>query len=70
MTNLTPPREWSGNPARGGGGDSSWVREMRRRHALIAANCGCTVWDESAAAAAEALLPMVCDWLTRRGCTS
>lgn len=25
-------------------GDCNWVREMRRRHELIEADCGCTVW--------------------------
>ena len=46
--------------------NSNWVREMKLRHELIASNEGCVVWDESASEAAEALLPIMCDWLVRR----
>ena len=56
-------------------GETRWAREMRLRHALIDGNenpenksheSPCVVWDETASAAAEALLPLMCDWLTAR----
>ena len=46
-----------------------WAREMRLRHALIDGNengSPCVVWDETASSAAEALLPLMCDWLVAR----
>jgi hypothetical protein len=33
-----------GNDAAAMQGRGNWVREMRVRHKLIAADCGCTVW--------------------------
>ena len=56
-------------------GETRWAREMRLRHALIDGNenpenksheSPCVVWDETASPAAEALLPLMCDWLTAR----
>jgi choline monooxygenase len=48
--------------------ETRWAREMRLRHALIddTRDVGCVVWDETAAPAAEALLPAMCDWLVAR----
>ena len=47
-------------------GNNTWIQEMRRRHELIDSERGCVVWDPSASAAAETLLPMMCDWLCAR----
>ena len=38
-------------------GNNTWIQEMRRRHELIDSERGCVVWDPSASAAAETLLP-------------
>lgn len=48
--------------------DSKWVRELRIRHELIDSqtDLGCTVWNETAAPAVEALLPKMCHWLVNR----
>ena len=39
---------------------------MRLRHELIDADVGCVVWEDDAAPAAEALLPMMAGWLLAR----
>ena len=39
--------------------EHTWLREMRLRHELIDADIGCVVWEDDAAPAAEALLPMM-----------
>ena len=46
--------------------EHTWLREMRLRHELIDADVGCVVWEDDAAPAAEALLPMMADWLVAR----
>lgn len=50
----------------GDGAGGTWIREMRLRHELIDREPGCVVWDPSASAAAETLLPMMRDWLCER----
>ena len=50
----------------GDGAGGTWIREMRLRHELIDHEPGCVVWDPSASAAAETLLPMMRDWLCER----
>jgi hypothetical protein len=47
---------------------TKWAKEMRVRHALIDSptDLGCVVWNHTAAPAAEALLPKMCDWLVKR----
>ena len=46
--------------------EHTWLREMRLRHELIDADIGCVVWEDDAAPAAEALLPMMAEWLLAR----
>jgi len=50
----------------GDGAGGTWIREMRLRHELIDDEPGCVVWDPTASAAAETLLPMMRDWLCER----